>query len=255
MRTPLIAGNWKMHTTPTEASVWVGALLVELAATPIKGVDLTLHVPFTHQATLATLLSGSPVALGAQDVSAHTTGAYTGEVAASMLRDLGTRMVVVGHSERRADHHESDALVSAKAAAVMAEAMVPVVCVGELEAERAAGRHEEVVVGQLRGSLAGLHLNNPTELVVAYEPVWAIGTGRTATAADAQAMCALTRTVLREIFGELGEAVRVLYGGSMKPDNAAELCAQSDIDGGLVGGASLERTSFLAIARAAQGAP
>jgi triosephosphate isomerase (TIM) len=254
MRTPLIAGNWKMHTTPTEATAWVGALLGELADAPIAGVELALHVPFTHLAGLAPLLANSPVALGAQDVSAHPKGAHTGEVAANMLQDLGTRTVVVGHSERRANHHESDAIVAAKAAAVMAVGMVPVVCVGELEGERLDGRHEAVVVAQLHGSLAGLTLPDAHALVVAYEPVWAIGTGRTATAADAQAMCALVRSVLRDRFGDLGASVRVLYGGSMKPDNAAELCAQADIDGGLVGGASLERQSFLAIARAAQGA-
>jgi triosephosphate isomerase len=253
MRTPLIAGNWKMHTTPTEAIAWVGALVTELAESPIEGVDLALHVPFTHLAPLAPLLSGSPVALGAQDVSAYPKGAHTGEVAASMLSDVGTRMVVVGHSERRADHQESDALVAAKAAAVMAAGMVPVVCVGELEQERTAGRHEEVVIGQLHGSLAGLSLPDAQALVVAYEPVWAIGTGRTATAADAQAMCALVRRVLVERFGAAAGSVRVLYGGSMKPDNAAELTDQPDIDGGLVGGASLERSSFLAIARAALG--
>ena len=252
MRTPLIAGNWKMFTTASQATNWARALLEDLTAEPVRGVDLALHVPFTHLAPLAPILRDTPVALGAQDVSAPGEGAHTGEVSAAMLKDVGTRMVVVGHSERRADHGEGDALVQAKAAAVMAAGMVPVVCVGELEAERAAGRHEDVVVAQLRGSLAGLSPAQADELVVAYEPVWAIGTGRTATAADAQAMCALTRQVLHELFGATGAAVRVLYGGSVKPGNAAELFAQADIDGGLVGGASLERDSYLAIARAAR---
>ena len=252
MRTPLIAGNWKMHTTPSQATTWARALLEDLAAEPVRGVELALHVPFTHLAPLAPVLRDTAVALGAQDVSAHAEGAHTGEVSAAMLADLGTRLVVVGHSERRADHAESDALVRAKAAAVMAAGMVPVVCVGELEAERAAGRHEDVVVGQLRGSLAGLSVASAAALVVAYEPVWAIGTGRTATAADAQAMCALARGVLRELFGVTGGDVRVLYGGSVKPGNAAELLSQRDVDGGLVGGASLERASYLGIARAAQ---
>ena len=253
MRTPLIAGNWKMHTTPSEATVWVRALLEDLAADPVPGVDLALHVPFTHLAPLAGVLRDGPVALGAQDVSAHAQGAHTGEVSAAMLADVGTRLVVVGHSERRADHAESDALVRAKAAVVMAAGMVPVVCVGELEAERAAGRHEEVVVAQLRGSLADLPVAGGADLVVAYEPVWAIGTGRTASAADAQAMCALTRGVVRDLFGDVADAVRVLYGGSVNPGNAAELLAQGDIDGGLVGGASLKRDGYLAIARAARG--
>jgi triosephosphate isomerase (TIM) len=252
MRTPLIAGNWKLHTTPSQATTWVRALLEDLAADPIRAVDLALHVPYTHLAPLAPILRGTPVALGAQDVSAHADGAHTGEVAASMLADVGTRLVVVGHSERRADHGESDALVRAKAAAVLAAGMVPVVCVGEVEAERAEARHEDVVVAQLRGSLGALDVPRPDRLVVAYEPVWAIGTGRTATAADAQAMCALVRQVLHELFGPLGDGVRVLYGGSVKPANAAELFAQPDVDGGLVGGASLERASYLAIARAAR---
>ena len=185
--------------------------------------------------------------------SAHADGAHTGEVSAAMLADVGTRLVVVGHSERRADHGETDAVVRAKAATVIGSGMVPVVCVGEVETERAAGRHEDVVVGQLRGSLAKLTVTQADQLVVAYEPVWAIGTGRTATADDAQTMCALVRQVLHEQFGTVGDDVRVLYGGSVKPGNAAELFARGDIDGGLVGGASLERASYLAIARAAAG--
>ena len=251
MRTPLIAGNWKLHTTPSHAVTWVRAFLEDLAASPVPGVDLALHVPFTHLAPLAPVLRGTAVALGAQDVSAHADGAHTGEVSAAMLADVGTRLVVVGHSERRADHHETDELVRAKAAAVMGAGLVPVVCVGEVEAERASGRHEDVVVAQLRGSLADLQVAASGDLVVAYEPVWAIGTGRTATAADAQAMSAIVREVLRGLFGDVGDGVRVLYGGSMKPSNAAELLAMPDVDGGLVGGASLDRASLHAIAKAA----
>jgi triosephosphate isomerase len=250
MRTPLIAGNWKMHTTPSEAVPWARALLEDLATDPVQGVDLALHVPATHLVALAPVLRGTKVALGAQDVSAHAQGAHTGEVSAAMLVDAGATTVVVGHSERRADHGEDDALVRAKAAAALAAGLVPVVCVGEVEADRAAGRHKDVVVAQLRGSLAGLTLRGPADLVVAYEPVWAIGTGRTATPDDAQAMSALVRAVLWEVFGDLADSMRVLYGGSMKPANAAELLAMPDVDGGLVGGASLERASFLAIARA-----
>ena len=251
MRTPLIAGNWKLHTTPSQAVTWARAFLEDLAANPVPGVELALHVPFTHLAPLAPVLRGTVVALGAQDVSAHADGAHTGEVSAAMLEDLGTRLVVVGHSERRADHHESDDVVRAKAAAAMGAGLVPVVCVGEVEAERAAGRHEDVVVAQLRGSLADLPVAAATDLVVAYEPVWAIGTGRTATADDAQTMSAVVRGVLRDLFGDVGNDVRVLYGGSMKPGNAAELLAMPDVDGGLVGGASLDRASLLAIAQAA----
>ncbi len=251
MRTPLIAGNWKLHTTPSEALTWVRAFLEDLAQAPVTGVDLALHVPFTHLLALAPVLRGSPVALGAQDVSAHAQGAHTGEVSAVMLVDAGATSVIVGHSERRADHAESDEIVRAKAAAALGAGLVPVVCVGEVEADRVAGRHEDVVVGQLRGSLAGLDVGNAQALVVAYEPVWAIGTGRTATAEDAQAMSAVVRGVLRETFGALGEDVRVLYGGSVKPGNAAELLAMPDVDGGLVGGASLDRDALVAIARAA----
>ena len=151
MRTPLIAGNWKLHTTPSQAVTWARAFLEDLAAEPIAGVQLALHVPFTHLAPLAPVLRGTAVALGAQDVSAHADGAHTGEVSAAMLADVGTRLVVVGHSERRADHHETDAIVRTKAAAAMGAGIVPVVCVGEVEAERAAGRHEDVVVAQVRG--------------------------------------------------------------------------------------------------------
>ena len=251
MRTPLIAGNWKLHTTPSEAVTWARAFLEDLSASPVPGVELALHVPSTHLVPLAPVLRGSAVALGAQDVSAHADGAHTGEVSAAMLVDAGASTVVVGHSERRADHGEDDAIVHAKAAAALGARLVPVVCVGEVEADRAAGRHEDVVVRQLRGSLTGLTLRSPNALVVAYEPVWAIGTGRTATPDDAQAMSALVRAVLWEVFGELADSIRVLYGGSMKPGNAAELLAMPDVDGGLVGGASLDRASLLAIARAA----
>ncbi len=250
MRTPLIAGNWKMHTMPSEALIWLRAFLEDLAQAPLPGVELALHLPFTHLAPAATVLRGTAVALGAQDVSAHDKGAHTGEVSAAMLGDLGTSHVIVGHSERRADHQESDALVQRKAAAVLAAGMVPVVCVGEVEADRAAGRHEDVVTSQLRGSLSDLAFAEPSGMVVAYEPVWAIGTGRTATAADAQAMSAVVRATLKELFGDAGGDVRVLYGGSVKPENAAELFAQPDVDGGLVGGASLDRASFHAIAAA-----
>jgi triosephosphate isomerase len=251
MRTPLLAGNWKMNTTPTEAIAWVGDLLATLKREPIPRVQLALHVPFTHLHPLSKLAMAGTVALGAQDVSQHAKGAHTGEVSAAMLSDLGTQMVLVGHSERRADHAESDALVAAKAATAMGAAMVPVICVGEREEERTAGRHEAVVRAQLEGSLAGLNPEHAHSIVVAYEPVWAIGTGRTASASDAQAMCQLCRNVLSERFGDIGTATRVLYGGSVKSDNAAELFSQADIDGGLVGGASLDLASYLAIAQAA----
>lgn len=251
MRTPLIAGNWKMHKTPSEALAWLGAFLGELEASPPSDVELLLAVPATHVAPLAARAKGGPVAIGAQDLSAHDEGAYTGEVSGAMLADAGATHVLVGHSERRAHHHEDDAVVHAKVAAARRHGLVPVLCVGEREDERDAGRAEAVVLGQLRAALDGLDLASSGDLVVAYEPVWAIGTGRTATADDAQAMSAAIRAALREARPELADGVRILYGGSMKPGNAAELLARPDVDGGLIGGASLVVDDLLAIVRSA----
>jgi triosephosphate isomerase (TIM) len=253
MRTPLIAGNWKMHKTPSEAVSWLRAFLEDLTAQPTSHAEVVLNVPATHLVALAPIAEGTPVRLGAQDVSAHTHGAYTGEISAAMLRDAGARYVIVGHSERRAYHHEDDAAVADKARAASAGGLVPIVCVGELEAERVAGRHEGVVVGQLERALADLAVAHAGALVVAYEPVWAIGTGRTATADDAQAMGAVVRRTLRGRYGALADGIRVLYGGSMKASNAAELLARPDVDGGLIGGASLERDAMVAIIAAARG--
>jgi triosephosphate isomerase (TIM) len=252
MRTPLIAGNWKMHKTPSEAATWLRHFLEALAAHDTSHAEVLLNVPATHLAALAPLAQGTPVRLGGQDLSAHAQGAYTGEVSGAMLRDAGAAYVIVGHSERRAYHHEDDALVGAKVRAAMAADLVPILCVGEVEAEREAGRHEGVVIRQLSAALDGIDLQRSGELVVAYEPVWAIGTGRTATAADAQAMGAVVRSFLKGRFGPLGDGVRVLYGGSMKADNALELLAMADVDGGLIGGASLERDALLAIIEAAR---
>ncbi|MBW7916463.1 MAG: triose-phosphate isomerase [Trueperaceae bacterium] len=248
---PLIAGNWKMNRLPSEAVSWTRELLARLDRAPVEAGELALIVPYTHLPAMTSLAFGTQVALGAQDVSAHEEGAYTGEVSAAMLADLGTRYVVVGHSERRAYHGEDDALVNAKAARVMAHGMVPIVCVGEQRAERDAGRAEEVVLGQVERALQGLAPADPAALVVAYEPVWAIGTGLTATAADAAAMGAAIRRLLRRLLPTVADGVRLLYGGSMKPGNAAELLAQPDVNGGLIGGASLQLDDYLAIAAAA----
>jgi triosephosphate isomerase (TIM) len=252
MRTPLIAGNWKMHKTPSEAAVWLRALLDTLTTLDTSHVEVLLNVPATHLVALAPLATGTPVRLGAQDVSAHAQGAYTGEISGAMLQDAGASYAIVGHSERRAYHHEDDALVGAKARAAMAAGLVPILCVGEVEAEREAGQHEAVVIRQLTAALDGIDLQRSGELVIAYEPVWAIGTGRTATAADAQAMGAVVRSFLKGRFGPLGDGVRVLYGGSMKADNARELLAMADVDGGIIGGASLERDALVAIVEAAR---
>lgn len=249
---PLIAGNWKMHTLPSEAPAWLRRLLERLDEVPHDHCRVALAVPFPHLPAMVQLARGSDVAIGAQDVSPHAQGAHTGEVSADMLRDVGARYVVVGHSERRADHGESDALVNAKARAAMAQGLIPIVCVGELEQERLDGRAEAVVLAQLAGSLAGLEPADADALVVAYEPVWAIGTGRTATADDAQAMAATLRAALRERFPGLADRMRVLYGGSMKPANAAELLAKPDVNGGLIGGASLDVDQLVAIVEAAR---
>jgi triosephosphate isomerase (TIM) len=251
MRTPLIAGNWKMHKTPTEAAVWLRAFLEDLGPVDAAAVEVVLNVPSTHLAVLAPIARDTRVRLGAQDVSAHTQGAYTGEVSAAMLADAGAAYVIVGHSERRAYHHEDDALVGAKVRAAMAGDLVPILCVGEGEEEREAERHEDVVVRQLTQAMDGVDLQRSADLVIAYEPVWAIGTGRTATAADAQAMGAVVRSFLKGRFGPLADGVRILYGGSMKASNAGELLAMADVDGGLIGGASLERDQLLAIVQAA----
>jgi triosephosphate isomerase len=248
----LIAGNWKMHKLPSEAAAWLRDLLDALPAGGATGrAELALLVPFTHLQSMAHAAFGSGIGIGAQDLSSHASGAYTGEVAGTMLKDAGATYVIVGHSERRAYHHEDDTLVNAKLTAAQAAGLVPILCVGESRAQRDAGAATGVVLEQLAGALAGFEVADAADLVVAYEPVWAIGTGLTATAADAQEMSAVIRTALRERYGALGAGVRVLYGGSMKPSNAAELLAKPDIDGGLIGGASLEVADLLAIAAAA----
>jgi triosephosphate isomerase len=248
MRRPLIAANWKMHKLPSEAPGWLAELLATLPGS--DRAEVLLNVPATHLAVMAGGLEGR-VALGGQDLSAHDQGAYTGEVSGAMLRDAGASHVIVGHSERRAYHGETDELVGAKVRAARRHGLVPILCVGETETERDAGEAERVVLRQLTRALDGLELNDSAELVVAYEPVWAIGTGRTATAEDAQQMCATVRRALEKAFPQLAQGIRVLYGGSMKPANAAELLTRPDIDGGLIGGASLDVADLAAIVRAA----
>lgn len=244
----LIAGNWKMHKRPSEVAAWMAALK---QAIPAEGVEVAICAPFTHLCALQQACAGSAIAYGAQDVSAHASGAYTGEVAAAMLADLGCRYVIVGHSERRSYHREDDALINRKLHQALAHQLRPILCVGERADERAAGEAEAVVLRQLAGALEGIDVSDPRQLAVAYEPVWAIGTGNTATAADAQAMSALIRAALAERYPELAAQLRILYGGSMKPENAAEILAQPDVNGGLIGGASLEVADFAAIVKAA----
>ncbi len=240
MRRPLIAGNWKMNGLAADGV----ALGRSLADAPEGTAELLVCPPVTLLAPVASVLSGSRIALGAQDCHAEEAGAHTGDVSAEMLADAGCAYVIVGHSERRAAHGESDAEVRKKAAAVHRAGLVSIVCVGETAAERDAGAAEAVVAASLLASLP--ESARPDNTVVAYEPVWAIGTGRTPTVDEVVAVHAALRAAL----GDRGEGTRILYGGSVKPDNAAALLAPYDVDGALVGGASLSAADFLAIAGA-----
>ena len=248
-RKPLVAGNWKMHRTGPEAVELIRQLLD--GYTP-RRAEVMVAPPFTALESAARALDGSGIALGAQNVHWEVQGAFTGEVSAGMLKALGCTYVIVGHSERRQLFGEMDSWVSKKARAVLHAGMRPVVCIGETLAERDAGRTLEVCASQLQGSLAGVAVDEMAHVVLAYEPVWAIGTGRNALPAQAQEVHAHMREQLVGVFGRpVGESVRILYGGSVKADNAAELLVQADVDGALVGGASLKAQEFLAIVAAA----
>lgn len=245
MRKKLVVGNWKMHgSRPANAELLAGLL----GGRPYAA-DVAVCVPFVFLTETAATLAASDIRWGSQDVSAHAQGAYTGEVSSAMLAECGCRYAIVGHSERRAYHRETDAEVAAKAQAALAKGVTPIVCVGETLEQRDAGETEAVVKRQLSAVIHQL-AHCAAEIVVAYEPVWAIGTGRTATPEQAQAVHALLRAQLHAATGH-GDRIRILYGGSVKPDNAATLFAQADIDGGLIGGASLKAADFIAICRAA----
>ena len=245
MQRKLVVGNWKMHGSHAANAELLAGLL---AARPFMA-DVAVCAPFPYLSEVAVTLAASGIGWGAQDCSAHEQGAYTGEVSVPMLAEFGCRYVIVGHSERRAWHAESDQLVADKAKAALARGVTPIVCVGETLAQREAGETEQVVKRQLSAVIHTL-THCVGEIVVAYEPVWAIGTGRTATPEQAQQVHALLRALLAAASPHAG-AMRLLYGGSVKPDNAATLFAQPDIDGGLIGGASLKATEFAAICRAA----
>jgi triosephosphate isomerase len=244
-RRKLVVGNWKMNGTRAANA----ELLAALKAAGPFAAEVAVCAPFPYLADTALALQGDAIGWGAQDCSAHDSGAYTGEVSAAMLAEFGCRWVIVGHSERRALHGESDGLVADKAKAALAHKLTPIVCVGETLAEREAGQTDAVVKRQLSAVIHTLAHCVP-QIVVAYEPVWAIGTGKTATAAQAQAVHALLRAQLHAAT-ERSSQMRILYGGSVKADNAAELFAQPDVDGGLIGGASLKAADFAAICRAA----
>ncbi len=239
----IIAGNWKMNRTVAEALDLVQSLKRELNG--VKEVDIVICPPFTALHAVAREVLESNIRLGAQNMSENNVGAYTGEIAAVMLKEFSVRYVVLGHSERRQYQQESDALIARKAAAAHAGSIKPIVCVGELLADRESDRTEQVIGSQIRGSLAGLTKEQMIETIVAYEPVWAIGTGKTATSQQAQDVHAFIRTTLRSMFDDnVARKVRIQYGGSVKPNNARELMSQPDVDGALVGGASLEVRSF-----------
>jgi triosephosphate isomerase len=250
-RRPFVAGNWKMNLNRGQAA----ALATEVArgAGQIAGVEIAVCPPSVYLEVVSAAIAGSPVGMGAQNMYHEASGAFTGEISAAMLLDVGCRYVILGHSERRHILGEADSQVNRKLLAALAAGLVPIVCVGELLSEREAGQTGAVIRRQVEGSLAGLTAEQMAGTVIAYEPVWAIGTGKVATPAQAEEVHLDLRKILSQRYNsELAAQVRIQYGGSVKPDNAAELLAQPNIDGALVGGASLKAADFLAIAAAAQ---
>ncbi|MBI1734261.1 MAG: triose-phosphate isomerase [Candidatus Rokubacteria bacterium] len=248
MRTPLVVGNWKMYGTLAEAKPL--ATGVRDGVRRVRGVDVVLCPPFTALAAVGDVVRDSAVALGAQNCHWDAQGAHTGEISTAMLAELGCRYVILGHSERRKEIGETDELINRKMTAVIARGLTPILCVGETAEERRQGLTFTTVEGQLRAGLAGIAPETIGTIVLAYEPVWAIGTGQNATAAQASEVHGYLRGLLSELTAkETAQAIRVLYGGSVKADNAAELVAASDIDGALVGGASLKAADFVAIAK------
>ncbi|AIL96979.1 triose-phosphate isomerase [Corynebacterium ureicelerivorans] len=250
-RTPLIAGNWKMNHDHLQAIQSAQKLVFAFPKDGYEYVDIALTVPFTDLRSIQTLVEGDKLKItyGAQDVSEHDNGAFTGDISAAMLEKLGCSWVVVGHSERREYHGETNEQVAAKAAKAIEHGIVPIVCVGEPLEVREAGEHVSYVVQQARESLAGVDLSRT---VIAYEPVWAIGTGKVASAQDAQEVCHGIRELVRELSDDtVADQIRILYGGSVKADTVAEIIGQPDVDGGLVGGASLDGQDFAKLAAAA----
>lgn len=253
-RKPLISGNWKMNLNHFEATALVQKLTYELTAEDFDAVDVSIHPPFTDIRTIQTYFLAEkdpvPIAIGAQSCHWEESGAFTGEVSPAMLAKLDVAYVIAGHSERRELFGETDETVNLKVQAIYKWGMTPILCVGETLAEREEGTTESKVIGQVSAGLAGLSTEQVAGLVIAYEPIWAIGTGRTATPDDAQTVCATIRATVAELKGaDIAAAVRIQYGGSVKATNAAELMACPDIDGALVGGASLESESFAGIVR------
>jgi triosephosphate isomerase len=248
----MMAGNWKMTLNHLEAIALVQKLAFSLTDKDLDAVEVAVLPPFTDIRSVQTLIDGDKyrLAYGAQDVSAHEKGAYTGEISAAMLAKLGCTYAVIGHSERRQHHREDEPLVNAKVKQALAHDVTPILCVGEPLEVRQEGRQVEHALAQLGGALGGVPAGQARSLVIAYEPVWAIGTGEVATPEDAQEVCAAIRTKLAELYtGDLADGVRILYGGSVKSSNVAGIMAQTDVDGALVGGASIDAEEFVAICR------
>lgn len=254
MRTKLIVGNWKMFGTLAETRKLIFQLAVEWGK-PCEGVEVAVCPPFTSLIVAKHQLELSHIKLGAQNCYCETTGAFTGEVSPAMLADIGCTYVILGHSERRTLFGETDELVARKVRASLDAGLTPIVCIGESEAERTNNQTESVLARQLGGSLATLTNDDAAKIVLAYEPVWAIGTGKTATPEQAQAAHAFIRSELSKKFGDAAGSIQILYGGSVKPQNAKVLFACPDVDGGLVGGASLDADQFIAIIEAAAATP
>ncbi|WP_250030580.1 triose-phosphate isomerase [Paractinoplanes maris] len=251
-RRPLMAGNWKMNLNHFEANLLVQKLAASLSEQQLADVEVAVLPPFTDLRTVQTAVDGDKLRIvyGAQDISQHKSGAYTGEIAGFMLEKLGCTYVLAGHSERREYHNEDDALVNAKVKAAFASNLTPILCVGEGLTIREENGHCEHCTSQVAAGLAGLKPEQVKQIVIAYEPVWAIGTGKTATPEDAQEVCGEIRAQLTKTYGaEVADAVRVLYGGSVKAANIASIMAKPDVDGALVGGASLDAEEFASIAR------
>jgi triosephosphate isomerase len=251
-RTKFIAGNWKLNLTTEEGTTLVQGLAKTLAAEPAaKAIEVAVCPTALSVQAVAAAAKGSPIGVGGQNIHWEEKGAFTGEISASLLKAAGAKYVIIGHSERRQYFGETDQTVNKRLKAALAQGLVPIVCIGETLAERDGGKLQEVLARQVKGALEGLSASQLETLVIAYEPVWAIGTGRTATSAQAQEAHAFIRSLLTQALGATAQRVRIQYGGSVKPDNAQELLSQPDIDGALVGGASLKLADFAAICTAA----
>ncbi len=253
MRKTVIAGNWKMYKNLEETTQLINGLKAQIVSTK-PNVTAVVCPPFTSLALAASLVKGSPIKLGAQNMSENDEGAYTGEISWKMLKGAGCEYVILGHSERRQYFKETNELINAKAKKALATGLLPIICVGETLAERESGITDQVISTQVKGVLAGIPAGDMTKVIIAYEPVWAIGTGKTATPAQAQEVHVHIRKLVSQLYSwPVAEALVIQYGGSVKPDNAAELLAQNDIDGALVGGACLKADSFSAIIASAKG--